>query len=115
MGYSILPCRFSERVIESVTDNISSNRVGNSSDIRIMLLVGEVMPRVFKGETSMLEHFRESGLLDEYYAHGFGTMQSAQWLGNAVKQLTDRNPHLNFLEIGKRHRYLGPRRVSNNN
>jgi hypothetical protein len=66
-----------------------------------MLLVGEVMPRVFNGETTMLEHFRESGLLDEYYARGFGTMQSAQWLGSVVKQISDRHPHLNLLEIGK--------------
>lgn len=66
-----------------------------------MLLVGKTMPRVFKGETTMLEHFRESGLLDEYYAHGFGTMQSSLWLSNAVKQITDRHPHLNLLEIGK--------------
>ena len=50
----------------------------------------------------MLEHFRESGLLDEYYAHGFGTMQSSMWLSKMVKQITDFNPHLNFLEIGKR-------------
>lgn len=66
-----------------------------------MLLVGETMPRVFKGETTMLEHFRSSGLLDEYYAHGFGTMQSSLWLSQAVKQITDRHPHLNLLEIGE--------------
>ena len=49
----------------------------------------------------MLEHFRESGLLDEYYANGFGTMQSSLWLSNVVKQITDRHPHLSLLEIGK--------------
>lgn len=49
----------------------------------------------------MLEHFRSSGLLDEYYAHGFGTMQSSLWLSQAVKQITDRHPHLSLLEIGK--------------
>ena len=65
-----------------------------------MLLVGTTMPRVFKEETTMLEHFRESGLLDEYYAHGFGTMQSSLWLSNVVKQITDRHPHLHLLEIG---------------
>ena len=49
----------------------------------------------------MLEHFRSSGLLDKYYAHGFGTMQSSLWLSQAVKQITDRHPHLSLLEIGK--------------
>ncbi|KAL2173167.1 polyketide synthase [Thermothelomyces heterothallicus CBS 202.75] len=86
--------------LQDILDEIKAKGVGNNSDVRIMLLVGEVMPRVFKGETTMLEHFRESGLLDEYYAHGFGTMQSAQWLGSVVKQISDRHPHLNLLEIG---------------
>ena len=49
----------------------------------------------------MLEHFRTSGLLDEYYATGFGTQQSGMWLSGMVKQLTDRHPHLRLLEIGK--------------
>ena len=75
-------------------------RVSENADVRIMLLVGKTMPRVFRSETTMLEHFRESGLLDEYYAHGFGTMQSTMWLGQIVKQLTDQHPHLNLLEIG---------------
>lgn len=66
-----------------------------------MLLVGETMPRVFRGETTMLEHFRSSGLLDEYYAHGFGTAQSSLWLSQAVKQIADHHPHLSILEIGK--------------
>lgn len=50
----------------------------------------------------MLEHFRTSGLLDEYYAKGFGTAQSTMWLSNIVRQITDRRPHLNLLEIGER-------------
>ncbi|PHH92953.1 hypothetical protein CDD83_3111 [Cordyceps sp. RAO-2017] len=58
------------------------------------------MPRVFRGETTMLEHFRISGLLDEYYANGYGTKQTVIWVADLVKQLTDRNPHLNLLEIG---------------
>lgn len=66
-----------------------------------MLLVGNNMPKVFRGETTMLEHFRTSGLLDEYYAKGFGTAQSTMWLSNIVKQITDRRPHLNLLEIGE--------------
>jgi SAM-dependent methyltransferase len=65
-----------------------------------MLLVGEIMPQVFKQETTMIEHMRTSGLLDEYYIHGFGTMQSSLWLSQAVKQITDRHPHLHILEIG---------------
>jgi SAM-dependent methyltransferase len=76
------------------------DRFSDNADVKIMLLVGETMPRVFKQETTMIEHMRTSGLLDEYYIHGFGTMQSSLWLGNAVKEITDRHPHLNILEIG---------------
>ncbi|CAM1501807.1 Fc.00g037910.m01.CDS01 [Cosmosporella sp. VM-42] len=48
----------------------------------------------------MLEHLRLSGLLDEYYEQGVGTTQSNIWLSQAVKQITDRYPHVNILEIG---------------
>lgn len=77
-------------------------RLAENPVVKIMLLVGNTMPKVFRGETTMLEHFRTSGLLDEYYAKGFGTAQSTLWLSNVVKQITDRRPHLNLLEIGKK-------------
>ncbi|KAK2776557.1 lovastatin nonaketide synthase [Colletotrichum kahawae] len=86
--------------VEDVVAEIDSKGVADNSVVKIMRLVGETMPKVFRGETTMLEHFRTSGLLDEYYAHGFGTMQSSMWLSGIVKQLTDRRPHLNLLEIG---------------
>jgi SAM-dependent methyltransferase len=80
--------------------SLSFDRFPDNADVKIMLLVGGTMPRVFKHETTMIEHMRTSGLLDEYYVHGFGTMQSSQWLGNAVKEITDRHPHLHILEVG---------------
>ncbi|KAK1585492.1 uncharacterized protein LY79DRAFT_671083 [Colletotrichum navitas] len=85
---------------QDVLDYINEKGFMDNSDVAIMLLVGKTMPRVFRGETTMLEHFRTSGLLDEYYVNGFGTKQSAMWVGGVVKQLTDRNAHLNILEIG---------------
>ncbi|KAF2158977.1 hypothetical protein M409DRAFT_30511 [Zasmidium cellare ATCC 36951] len=86
--------------IEDVLRDVTSNGFEDNSDVQIMLLVGNTMPRVFTGETTMLEHFRSSGLLDQYYAHGFGTMQSSRWLAQTVKQITDRHPHLSILEVG---------------
>ena len=59
------------------------------------------MPRVFKGETTILEQFRASDILDRYYATGFGLSESAQWVSRAVKQIVDRYPHMNILEIGR--------------
>ncbi|XXH02069.1 protein transport protein bet1 [Hypoxylon texense] len=85
---------------QDVLDDIAAKGFTESSDVKIMLLVGNVMPRVFRGETTMLEHFRTSGLLDEYYSSGFGTKQTTIWVGNIIKQLTNYNPHLSLLEIG---------------
>jgi len=85
---------------QDIFDDIASKGFQNNSDVRIMLLVGSTMPRVFKGETTMLEHFRTSGLLDEYYSNGFGTKQCTLWVASVLKQLSDCNPHLNMLEIG---------------
>ncbi|KAF1352009.1 hypothetical protein BDV97DRAFT_293724 [Delphinella strobiligena] len=86
--------------LEDVLAEVKAQGVEDNSDVQIMLLVGNTMPRAFKGETTMLEHMRESGLLDAYCAHGFGTMQSSLWLSRTTKQITDRSPHLNLLEIG---------------
>ncbi|KAI0889613.1 polyketide synthase [Annulohypoxylon maeteangense] len=86
--------------LDDVMEDVNQHGFSDNADVKIMLLVGETMPRVFAQETTMIEHMRASGLLDEYYADGFGTKQSVSWLGNTVKQITDRHPHLNILEIG---------------
>lgn len=70
-------------------------------DVRVMHLVGQTMPKAFRGETTMLENFRTTGLLDEYYAKGFGLGQSSIWISRAVAQITDRYPQLKMLEIGE--------------
>lgn len=69
-------------------------------DVKIMHLVGQQMPRVFRGETNMLNEFRESGLLDDYYTKGFGFKQVCKWLSRVLVQISDRYPHMNILEIG---------------
>ena len=66
-----------------------------------MHLTGEQMPRVFNGETTILEQFRATDILDRYYASGFGLRESGQWVSQTVKQIVDRYPHMNILEIGK--------------
>ncbi|KAL5052317.1 hypothetical protein BDW71DRAFT_202434 [Aspergillus fruticulosus] len=70
------------------------------SDVSVMHLVGEQMPRVFKGETNMLEEFRVNNVLDEYYEKGFGFLQSGLWMSRTIAQLAERYPHLSILEIG---------------
>ncbi|KUI62477.1 Polyketide synthase-nonribosomal peptide synthetase [Cytospora mali] len=85
---------------DDVMAHIEQHGFSNNPLVKLMLLVGVTMPLVFKNETTMLEEMRASGLLDEYYAHGFATGQSGLWLGQTVKQITDRHPHLNILEVG---------------
>ncbi|KAE8548385.1 hypothetical protein EYB25_008763 [Talaromyces marneffei] len=69
-------------------------------DVQIMHLVGEQMPHVFAGKTTILEHFRANDILDRYYATGFGLRESGQWVSRTVKQLVERFPHMNILEVG---------------
>ncbi|KAH8651343.1 putative polyketide synthase [Xylariales sp. PMI_506] len=69
-------------------------------DVEIMHLVGREMPRVLAGETTILEQFRATDILDRYYAGGFGLHESGQWVSRTVKQITDRYPHMNILEVG---------------
>lgn len=70
-------------------------------DVGVMQLVGETMPKVFRGETTMLEAFRETGVLDDYYVHSFSSAPSGKWQTRVVEQIAMRHPQLNILEIGK--------------
>ena len=78
----------------------ASRAFADIPDVQIMHLVGEQMPRVFEDETTILEQFRANDILDRYYAGGFGLQESAQWVARTVKQIVDRYPHMNVLEIG---------------
>ncbi|CAJ2508444.1 Uu.00g134700.m01.CDS01 [Anthostomella pinea] len=78
----------------------ATNVIPMLPDVRVMTLVGESIPRIVRGETTMLEQFRESGVLDRFYEEGFATAPSARWQTRIVKQLADRNPHLDIIEVG---------------
>ncbi|KAI3390411.1 hypothetical protein diail_9735 [Diaporthe ilicicola] len=86
--------------IEQVMEHVKQSNFQGRADMRLAILIGETMPRVFRRETTMIEHMRTSGLLDEYYSSGFGMRQSSAWLSQSLKQITDRHPHLNILEVG---------------
>lgn len=70
-----------------------------------MRIVGEQMPRVFKGETTILEHLRSSDLLDRYYVDALGYPQFSKWLAGTVKQISHRYPSIDILEIGENPRF----------
>lgn len=75
-------------------------RFSDLIDYRMMHLVGQQMPRVFKGETNMLEEMRVSNILDNYYQGAFGSREAGLWIGKIISQLAERYPHLNILEVG---------------
>ena len=58
------------------------------------------MPRVIRGETTILEHLLPSGLLDDYYVNALGFPQFSKWLARSASQLTHRYPQMDILEIG---------------
>ncbi|KAI1135888.1 putative polyketide synthase [Hypoxylon sp. FL0543] len=80
----------------------ASKPLAHLPDVEIMHLVGSRMPRVFRGETTMLEEFRANGsdILDRCYADAFGLKESSRWVRRSVKQLTERYTHMNILEVG---------------
>ncbi|ORY02745.1 putative polyketide synthase [Clohesyomyces aquaticus] len=80
--------------------NKASEPFKHLPDVQIMHITGQQMQRVFNGETTILEQFRATDILDRYYANGFGLRESGQWVSRTVKQLVDRYPSMNILEIG---------------
>lgn len=73
----------------------------HSADFNIMRAVGENLPGVVRGETTILEHMTKDGLLDDYYKHGLGFNPSHELISRMVAQIAHRYPRMNILEIGK--------------
>lgn len=80
--------------------NIATEQFSDLIDYRMIHLVGQQMPRVFRGETNMLEEMRLSNILDTYYQNAFGLREAGSWIGKIIAQLAKRYPHLNILEVG---------------
>jgi hybrid polyketide synthase/nonribosomal peptide synthetase ACE1 len=59
------------------------------------------MPRVLRGETTILEHLMKDDLLFQYYSNGMGFSEHATYLARTAAQITDRYPHMHILEIGR--------------
>lgn len=78
----------------------ASARFSATPDVKIMHAIGTQMPRVLRGETTILEHLRPGGLLDDYYVHGLGLPHTSKWLARTARQITHRYPRMRILEIG---------------
>lgn len=62
--------------------------------------MGDNVPAVLRGETTILEHMTKDGLLDRFYEVGMGIREFTLVLGQTVKQLVHRHPRMKMIEIG---------------
>ncbi|KAB5550768.1 polyketide synthetase [Coniochaeta sp. 2T2.1] len=73
---------------------------GHRTELQLACVVGENLPAVFRGETTILEHMTKDGLLDRFYEVAMGIREVTLSLGRTVEQLVHRYPRMKILEIG---------------
>lgn len=66
-----------------------------------MHAVGENLPNVIRGQTTILEHMLKDNMLNDYYVNALGFREYTAYLARMVAQITHRYPHMNIFEIGK--------------
>ncbi|KAG6354171.1 hypothetical protein INS49_004775 [Diaporthe citri] len=69
-------------------------------DLKMVNTVGQQIPAVLRGETTMLEHLLHDDLLSRYYRESLGMRDYTGYLARGVKQLTHRFPNMTILEVG---------------
>ncbi|CAG8958435.1 hypothetical protein HYFRA_00011112 [Hymenoscyphus fraxineus] len=72
----------------------------NCLDMRMVETVGENIPAVVRGETTILEHMFKDDLLAKFYSHSLGMRSYIKYLGRGVQQITHRYPAMKILEVG---------------
>lgn len=72
----------------------------SDADFNIMRAVGENLPSVTCGETTILEHMTKDDKLDNYYRHVTGVEDLNRLISGMIGQLSQRFPQMNILEIG---------------
>jgi hybrid polyketide synthase/nonribosomal peptide synthetase ACE1 len=70
-------------------------------EMQLACVVGDKLPAVIRGETTILEHMVKDGLLERWYQYGVGLKEVSKNLGGTVKQIVNRHAHMDILEIGK--------------
>ena len=69
-------------------------------DLELMQAVGENLPNVVRGKTTMLEHMLPNGLLDRLYKEGLGMATSNKYVSRAMSKIAHKHPRMKVLEIG---------------
>ncbi|KAJ5656202.1 hypothetical protein N7507_008152 [Penicillium longicatenatum] len=75
-------------------------RWAHRTELQLCCVVGDTLPAVLRGETTILEHMTKDGLLDRFYEVAMGIREVTITLGRTVKQLVHRYPRMKMLEIG---------------
>ena len=99
------PCvrkEWSNDTLDEVQASVNSHGHAESIDIKILSAVGENIPAVVRGQTTILEHMRQDNMLDDFYKKGLGFERYNAFLASMMQQITHRYPHAKILEIGKK-------------
>ncbi|RYO96929.1 hypothetical protein DL766_001217 [Monosporascus sp. MC13-8B] len=75
-------------------------KYAHTVDMQLAQAVGDNLPAVLRGETTMLEHLTKDNLLDRFYEVGLGLKEFSGYLGKTVEQVVHRHPRMKMLEIG---------------
>lgn len=68
--------------------------------MKLSCAVGDNLPAVIRGETTILQHLTKDNMLDRFYEDGLGLKEFSTFLGKTVKQVVHRYARMNILEIG---------------
>ena len=69
-------------------------------EVRLMRSVGEHLAQAVRGDTVILEHMLQDGMLNQYYVESLGLQPYTVFLTEIIGQITHVNPHMRVLEIG---------------
>lgn len=68
--------------------------------MKAMRIVGDSLPSIIRGDTSLLEVLMKDNLLSHFYMETFGIRPYLEKIAQVAAQISNRFPHINVLEIG---------------
>ncbi len=69
-------------------------------EVELQRVVSDNLAAAVRGETQILQHMFNDGLLDRFYAEASGFCEMTAFLARAIAQITHRYPRMDILELG---------------
>ncbi|KAK9415784.1 putative Polyketide synthetase [Seiridium unicorne] len=69
-------------------------------DVQLLRKVGEHLAEAVRGDSDVLEHMDQDGLLAKWHDQSLGLQETTRSLAEIVLQITHVDPHMRILEIG---------------